>query len=295
MERIRSIIVPTDLSPLSDAAVARAVTLARLDGASIHLVHAVRFLVVAAPYGVSVPVALGEAVRRAAQKELEEVRNAIEKKGISGVTSEVAEANDAVEAIRAAVESHSADLVVMGTHGREGLKHAFLGSVAERTLRTLDRSVLAVKEDVARAEQPIERMLLAVDFSVHSERATEVAAALAMRLGASVDVVHAFDLPADFMPYTSDLGVELQEKIQAGAAERLEGVRERLKESQVRVTVHLRRGHPSLVIADAATELRSQLIVMGTRGASGLAHVLLGSVAERTLRSAPCSVLAVRA
>jgi nucleotide-binding universal stress UspA family protein len=58
---------------------------------------------------------------------------------------------------------------------------------------------------------------------------------------------------------------------------------------------HLRRGRPSLVIAEAAKELRSQLIVMGTRGSNGLEHALLGSVAERTLRRAPCSVLAVKA
>ena len=61
------------------------------------------------------------------------------------------------------------------------------------------------------------------------------------------------------------------------------------------VTLHSRRGHPSGVIAETAEEIGCQLIVMGTRGNSGLSHVLLGSVAERTLRMAPCSVLAVKA
>jgi nucleotide-binding universal stress UspA family protein len=295
MDRIQSIIVPTDFSMLSQAAAARAVTLAHLDEASIHLVHAVRFPLIAAPYAVSVAAAVWEGIRRAAQEKLEEARKAIEEMGVSTVTAEILDSGDAVQAIAAAVEAHEADLVVMGTHGHGGLKSAFLGSVAERTLRTVDRPILAVKEDLARAADPITRILLAVDFSVHSDRAVQVAAGLAKRLAGSVDVIHAFDLPRDYIPYASPFGVELAQAIQASATERLEGVRERLEESQVPVTLHARRGCPSVVIAEAAEEIGCQLIVMGTRGNSGLSHVLLGSVAERTLRTAPCSVLAVKA
>lgn len=295
MERIQSIVVPTDFSPFSEAAAARAATLARLDGASIHLVHAVRFPLVVAPYEASLSPAVWDEVRRAARAQLQEARKAVEARGISTVTAEIADLSEPVEAIRAAVESHGADLIVMGTHGHGGLKHAFLGSVAERTLRAAVRPVLAVKEDVARAEQPIRRILLAVDFSAHSDRAVETSAALARRLAASVDVVHAFDLPLDYVPYASDFGMELEQKIQASAAERLEGVRARLAEARVTATLHTRRGHASQVIAELAAELGSQLIVMGTRGNSGLAHVFLGSVAERTLRMAPCSVLTVTA
>ena len=295
MERIQHIVVPTDFSTFSEAAAARAATFARLDGASIHLVHAVPFPLIVAPYEASLSPAVWEEVRRAARARIEEARKAVEARGVSTVTAEVADSGDPVAAIGAAVESHAADLIVMGTHGHGGLKHAFLGSVAERTLRTALRPVLAVKEDVASAEQPIQRILLAVDFSAHADRAVEVSAALARRLAASVDVVHAFDLPLDYSPYTSDFGMELEQKIQASAAERLEGVRARLAEARVTATLHSRRGHASQVIAELAATLGTQLIVMGTRGNSGLAHVLLGSVAERTLRTAPCSVLTVKA
>jgi nucleotide-binding universal stress UspA family protein len=295
MDRIRNIVVPTDFSALSQAAAARAGTLARLDGASIHLVHAVRFPLLATPHEVSVPAAVWEGVRRAAQERLEEARKALEAKGVSTVTAEISDSGDAAQAIAAAVEAYGADLVVMGTHGHGGLKHAFLGSVAERTLRSVDGPVLAVKEDPARAGEPITRILLAVDFSVHSDRAVEVAAALGKRLAASVDVIHGFDLPRDYIPYASPFGVELEQKIQASANERLESVRERLRQSQLPVTLHSRRGQPSVVIAEVAAGIGCQLIVMGTRGNSGLSHVLLGSVAERTLRTAPCSVLVVKA
>ena len=295
MDRIRNIVVPTDFSLLSQAAAARAVTLAHLDEASIHLVHAVRLPLIAAPYEVSVAAAVWEGVRRAAQEKLEEARKAIEEKGVSTVTVELSDSIDAVQAIEAAAKAHAADLVVMGTHGHSGLERVFLGSVTERVLRTLDRPVLAVKGDVAKAEEPITRILVAVDFSVHSDRAIEVAAGLAHSLAASVDVIHAFDLPADYNVYASTFGVELEQKIQAGASDRLESVRVRLSESGVRATLQSRRGHPSVVITEAAEQIGCQLIVMGTRGNTGLSHVLLGSVAERTLRTAPCSVLAVKA
>jgi nucleotide-binding universal stress UspA family protein len=295
MDRIQSIVVPTDFSPFSEAAAVRAVTLARLDGASIYLVHAPSFPLITAPYGVSVPAAVSEGIRRAAQEKLEEARKAIEGKGVQKVTTEIADASDAVQAIDDAAKAHGADLVVMGTHGHSGFKHAFLGSVAERTLRTVDCPVLAVKEDPAKAEESITRILLAVDFSVHSDRAVEVAVGLSKRLAASVDVIHAFGLPRDYLPYASPFGVELEQKIQACASERLESVSERFEESSVPVALHFRRGCPSVVIAEAAEEIGCQLIIMGTRGNSGLSHVLLGSIAERTLRTAHCSVLAVKA
>jgi nucleotide-binding universal stress UspA family protein len=183
----------------------------------------------------------------------------------------------------------------MGTHGRGGIKHAFLGSVAERALRTIDRPILAVKEDPETAAKPIAKILLAVDFSSHSDRAIEVAAGLAKRLSASVDVIHAFGLPADFNPYLSAAGVELERRIEADVTTRLEAIRERLEQGGIRAQVDFRQGRPEMVIADAAKRIGCQLIVMGTRGRSGLSHVVLGSVAERTLRAAPCSVLCVGA
>ena len=183
----------------------------------------------------------------------------------------------------------------MGTHGRGGLRHAFLGSVTERVLRTLDRPVLAVKEDPETAAKPIAKILLAVDFSPHSDRAVETAAGLAARLSAFVDVIHAFDFSPDYNPYVSSFGVELERKIEADVSERLEGIRKQLEKRQIRVNTHFRRGHPDAVIADVAKQIGCQLIVMGTRGLSGLSHVPFGSVAERTLRTAPCSVLCVKA
>jgi nucleotide-binding universal stress UspA family protein len=296
MEQIRNIVVATDFSVLAEAAAIRAARFARLDGAAIHLIHAVGVsLIAATPYQVSLPSSAWESVRQAAREQLERARKMVEASGVQSVTTELGDSADAVAVIAAAVDARHADLVVMGTHGYRGVQRAFLGSVAERALRTLDPPVLAVKETAEGAARPIEKVLLAVDFSPHSERAVDVTAGLAARLGASVDVIHAFDLPREWNPYLSELGVELERKIEVDALERLEPIRARLAERKVRVTLHFLRGRPDSAIAETAQRMGCQLIVMGTRGNTGLSHVLLGSVAERTLRAAPCSVLCVKA
>jgi nucleotide-binding universal stress UspA family protein len=295
MKQIRNIVVATDFSEQSHAAAARAATLARLDGASVHLVHSVRFPMLVTPYEVSVPASVIEGVITAARERLEEARTSVEEMGVATVTAELSETIDAVNAIAASVESKNAELVVMGTHGFGGLKHAFLGSVAERTIRSVDCPVLAVKEEHAIAEQPIEKILVAVDFSAHSDRAVDVAVGLGKRLEASLDIVHAFDLPVGYAAYSSPVSMELEQKIETYANEQLAGLGERLEDSQLQVNLHCLRGRPSAKIAETAEQIGCQLIVMGTRGKSGLAHVFLGSVAERTLRLAPCSVLTVKA
>ena len=295
MDKIRSIVVPTDFSALAEAAAARAASLARLDGAEVHVVHAMAFPLFVNPFEFSTPANLWENLRQAAQAKLEQTRKAIEAKGVAVVTTQAYESLDPAKSIADAVHAHRADLVVMGTHGRGGLRHAFLGSVTERVLRTLDRPVLAVKEDPETAAKPIAKILLAVDFSPHSDRAVETAAGLASRLPASVDVIHALDLPVDFDPYRSTVGVELERKIEAHASERLAEIRSRLEQRGIRVNTHFVRGHPEAVISEVAKQIGCQLVAIGTRGLSGLSHVLLGSVAERTVRTAPCSVLCVKA
>jgi nucleotide-binding universal stress UspA family protein len=298
MDKIRSIVVPTDFSALAEAAAVRATNLASLDGAEVHVVHAVAVPLLVDPYGSSLPIGLSEvweALRQAAKEQLEQTRKAIEAKGLSTVTAQISDSPDPVGSIAEAVRLHGADLIVMGTHGRRGLQRAFLGSVTERALRTLDSPILAVKEDPEAAAKPIERILLAVDFSPHSDRAVEAAAGLAARLSASVDVVHAFDPFVGYNPFLSDAGAEVQRKIESGVLERLATIREQLAQRGVRANTHFRHGYPVTVITDLARQIGCQLIVMGTRGLRGLEHVLLGSVAERTLRTAPCSVLCVKA
>jgi len=141
----------------------------------------------------------------------------------------------------------------------------------------------------------LRRILVAVDFSEHASRALDAAIELAKRYGAPLDVVHAYHMPVLVgMPDEVALPPEFWTGVKEAAATRLEQSVARVRAAGVPVTPHLCEANPTDAILDVARESGADLIVMGTRGLTGLKHVLLGSVAERTLRLAPCSVLTVK-
>lgn len=295
MEPIRSLVVPVDFSNPSRAAVNHAIALAKLDGAAVHLVHGLKFPLLSSPYDVSMPAAVWEGARRAAEERMETLRKEVEASGLASITTQISESTDPVDVIAQAVELHQPDLVVMGTHGYGGFKHACLGSVAERTIRTLSCPVLAVKNAAPDDPAPaIRRILVPVDFSSHSDQAAQLASGLATRLGASIDLVHSIDFSPESAGYLTPDALDFARKMQTTAAERLEQIVQSIPD-EVETVVHLHRGKPASVIEAIAKQVGADLIVMGTHGHTGLSRLFIGSVAERTLRIAPCSVLAVKA
>lgn len=143
--------------------------------------------------------------------------------------------------------------------------------------------------------QPIRRILAAVDFSEHSLRAAEVASVLAKSLGAELHVVHAFDLRDPLLnPYEISVPDDYVKLCREAAQRRLDEVIAHIAEQGVHARPHVAEAPAARAIADLAERLEADLVVMGTRGNTGLKHLALGSVAERVLRLAPCSVWTVR-
>jgi nucleotide-binding universal stress UspA family protein len=143
---------------------------------------------------------------------------------------------------------------------------------------------------------PFRKILIATDFSAHAERAVELGTELALELGARVHLVHAYDLPLPALhPYAVTVPDPYIDACREEAARLLEQTRARLRDRGVEAEAHLSVVPAAAAIAETAEETGCDLIVMGTRGHRGLARALLGSVAERTLRAAPCSVLTVSA
>jgi len=295
MSVFRNLVVPIDFSDPSEAAISWAVLLARKNRAAIHLVHAYQANVASLGYEGAALADLSQEIRRSARKRLEDAHKRLDQVGVGVVTSHLAECADPTLAIRDTIERSNGDLVVMGTHGYRGLKHAFLGSVTERTIRSVGCPVLAVKGPARDESAAIEKILVPSDFSAHSKVAGTLAAKLASQWGASLDFLHAVELPPDCSAYLTGVTDTVEFQVRAGAAKRLDLAAAEINCEGLPVGRFLQRGVPEDVIADQAEKMGSDLIVMGTRGQTGLAHFLIGSVAERTLRSAPCSVLVVHA
>lgn len=290
LNSIRKIIVPTDFSDLSEIAARSAASLAMPEAASIHLLHVIRLPFLHTTYDLNVPEAVWEGLRKGTHERLDELRLKLEGLGVTDVHQIVSESLQPAEAIAQSVRNLDADLVVMATHGRQGFKHALVGSITERTLRTSPVPVLAVKGQGI-GESPIQRILFATDFSSHAKQALSIASSFAKRFSAQLDVLHVLDESPDYIKYVSAEIASFEKKARAMAGEHLEALGEQLKAAGLSATTHLQKGRAAETVCSEAGRLNSDLIVMGTHGHTGFAHVSLGSVAEKTLRLAPCSVL----
>ncbi|UCE85850.1 MAG: universal stress protein [Deltaproteobacteria bacterium] len=142
----------------------------------------------------------------------------------------------------------------------------------------------------------IEKILVPVDFSASSAYALEYAIDLAKGMGARIHLLHAYSLPTQIVgPYeVAPIPNDFFEQVRQSASKHLAQSREKVRAAGIECEASLTDGAPADAIAETAQEVGADLIVMGTRGHTGLKHVLLGSVAERTVRIAPCPVLTTR-
>ena len=143
----------------------------------------------------------------------------------------------------------------------------------------------------------IRRILVPHDFSEHSDAALAHADGLARLSRASLHLLHVIQ-PPPLHAVTPAGPVQIAMPVEVTDAARIEArelLRRIARSSRADAQVHVEEGSPTAVICRFAERHRTDLIVMGTHGRAGLAHLLLGSVAERVLRRAPCPVLTVRA
>jgi nucleotide-binding universal stress UspA family protein len=192
-----------------------------------------------------------------------------------------------------------ADLIVMPTHGRTGLKHVFLGSTAERIVQHSPCPVFVVREKKRTRKNgsplPIKTILVPVDFSDCSRRGLEYAIEVANEFGARIILLH-----ATYLGYIySSEGNALYDIPGLQAAARRNARRHMQKLVRASNFGHAKFetvftiGSPVLDICAFAKDHDVDLIITSTHGLTGLQHVLIGSVAEQVVRHAPCSVLVV--
>jgi universal stress protein A len=141
----------------------------------------------------------------------------------------------------------------------------------------------------------ISRILVPLDFSSHAQQAMDYAAALAGSSGASLHLLNVVEpLAAHVLAGESYVMLpEIMDSMVDDAKRQLAEYRDCLPPG-TRSTSEVIVGTPAMTIVQTAADRKCDLIVMGTHGRTGLAHLLMGSVAERVTRLAPCPVLTVR-
>lgn len=290
--RLERILATTDFSKISLVGVRYAVSLADKVDAGVALVHVIE----RAPRFAgmeSVVLAKDDAdVIELAERELARLAKKESKKDLA-VQSFVRHGKPFDE-IAALARSREADLVVIATRGYTGLKNVWLGSTAERVVRHAPCAVLTVPPRNAKATAfQLKRIVVPIDFSETSAQALPYAAALAEQFGAEIILLHVIE----WVAIPSELGSApsaITEADKGSVAKDLLRLRQEALGEDVPGRTIVRAGAPFQEITRAAKEMGADMIILTTRGHTGLQNVLLGSTAERVVRHAECPVLVVR-
>ena len=279
---VRKILCTTDYSNCADSALPVAAGLADMLGAELHLLHVVELH--------------GDGPEKKAFGDLEERAHALDLKQASLVTAQERVVSVA-PGILEYIEEHAIDLVVLATHGRRGVRHFLLGSVAEEVVQRSQCPVLTVRQPPPLSELLFpQRILVPVDLSDHSIAAVSHAREVAKMTGATLQLLHVLEQPVIPSYYDAPL---LSSTITDGqtvkdARKAIEKLYAEAGGPEVSFGVHVEVGMTVDTIIAFAEENSSELLVLSSHGLTGLSHLLLGSVAEKVVRRATCPVLTVK-
>lgn len=299
----KHLLVPTDFSASADTALDHAVSMAGRFQASLHLLHVVNDPG-AGLYGLgNAEVKLDRLKQKAESRARERLQELARDSSAVDIRTQVAQRTNlgVGDVVQKYAEAHKIDLVVMGTHGRGGLERLVLGSVASTLIRQLSCPVMTVRE---RDEEPnsspevdYQTLLAPIDFSDHSRTALRLTKTVAGRYGGAQHLL--FVAEKRVLPTFSDTGipgigvVEMDPDIVANAEAALESLNTKIEGPDVESGYHVQEGDVAHAIVDFAETNAVDLIVMATRGLSGIDRFVMGSNTERVVRTAPCPVLTV--
>jgi nucleotide-binding universal stress UspA family protein len=302
MVQIKRILCPVDLSEISRHAFDRALAVARSYNGAITVMHVLQLpahlpALAYAPAGPG-PLAFEIPDRPHISSELSRFLGLDQASDVP-VHEEIVEGGAVHKDILSQATRMSADLIVMGTHGRSGVDHLFLGSVAEKTLRTSPVPVLTVPPkapEKAAPGTPFRNILCAVDFSPDSARALSYAASLAQHACGRLTIMHVVEtMLVGYDPRGGNFDIDGLSKVTVALA------RTQLQESAASVSAGvtsietvLGQGQPFRKILREAERRRADLIVVGVHGRGALDRLVFGSTADRLVRLAACPVLTIR-
>jgi nucleotide-binding universal stress UspA family protein len=297
--QIERVLCPVDFSEFSARALARACDVAAWFGARVTVVHVCPNVVPGGPEAPYFPVS-AETMRAVREQSREELARFVEPflRREVPLATEVGE-GEAWRAILDAAGTLPADLVVMGTHGRNGFEHLLLGSVTEKVLRRAGCPVLVVgAEGPISARGLFRRILCAVDLSDHSRETIDTALAFAQEGDAAVTLLHVVNaaspgaVSALFRPLPAMDARRRELEDQALVTLRAATPDDAREFCDVKELA--RTGTPWREILNVADERKADLVVMGAHGHGPIGERLFGSTTSQVVRRSACPVLVVR-
>jgi nucleotide-binding universal stress UspA family protein len=290
--KINKILVPTDFSEPANKAVDQAVYFAALYDAEITILHA-RVM-----YADN-PEKLPELEQREIEREnelLAELKEDTSRHSDIRIKHEVIRGFSVHSALLSYINNNTFDLIVIGTHGRSGIKHFLLGSVAEKVVRYAPYPVITVPPD-SRVADKYHKIVIPYDFSEHARLALENAPFFAAEPDSEIDVLYVVE--DKYEPLLDGFD---QQSIYESIPFIKEKAREKLSETlaelpdagKISYNFAVKSGTPHKEIAEYAKEVNADLVIMATHGLVGIDRFILGSTTERVIRSVNAQILSLK-
>ncbi len=289
---INKILVPSDFSEPANKAVDQAVYLAAEHGAQITILHA-RVM-----YADN-PEKLPELEAREIEREnelLAKLKDDTSRHADINIQHQVIRGFSVHSALLSYINNNEYDLIVMGTHGRSGITHFLLGSVAEKVVRYAPYPVITVPPD-SRVADKYHKIVIPYDFSEHARLSLEKAPFFAAAPDSEIDVLYVvedkyeplldgFDQQSiyDSIPFIKEKAKEKLEETLAAIPNR----------NQITYNFTVKSGTPHKEIAEYVKETEADLVIMSTHGLVGIDRFILGSTTERVIRSVNAQILSLK-
>ena len=296
----RSIVVSLDGSPISEQIFPYVTILARRCSAVVTLVHVVDDSAInelSAWQNLPSVKALVDRDMERAGTYLADFRGRLESAGIATSTEVIL--GSPAKAIVDLAQRTGADVIAMSTRGRGGLIRQVLGSVAEKVVRTAATPVLLYHpQGTSMPTAAIDHLLVPLDGSALAEKVLPIVEQAATSLKVPVTLFRAiagytFSFPVPMPDGAAETSTQILEAIAKDAVEYLSNQATALKAKGLEAVYRHAVGDPSEDLVKAADEVPASIIVMSTHGRGGMARAVLGSVADKVMRSSGRPVLLV--
>jgi len=298
MIQLKTILYATDLSVYSESVLEHAVFLASQNRACLHMVHV--FDASDEPHVPhwQRPPYMESLESRVRELSMSAMDRLLEGAGAGDleIVRELLKGRSVAGQILSCAEQIEADLIVMGTHGRRGLRRILLGSVATEVLRLSTCPVLAVPlQQKDSPAQTTSRILVPVDLTDLSSEAIRCGGQLASSYGAEIEFLHVIRKP----PHSHFHRIldHSNEAVPTTRSRALSDLRRVVAEAalpEVRHTMHVTEGPVGPEITRLAEDHHSGLVVMATHEHTGVSRSPSGGVTETVARIAPCPVFVLK-